>query len=92
MKGIYLTEEGKQDIETEIADLEEHLLIKQKEFTSHVHLCGFLQKQINLLKEILSSATILPVEEDWYHVHFVLDEAGEQLGIEYPNGVIIQPE
>jgi transcription elongation GreA/GreB family factor len=91
MKGIYLTEESKKEIETKIAELQEHLAIKQKDFTNHKHLCGFLDGQIDLLKEILSSAIILPVEESW-------DNAIDTHDIEnafvkhYPNGVIIQPK
>lgn len=90
MKGIYLTEEGKKAIEDRIAELQEHLSTKQKDFTNHKHLCGFLDGQIDLLKEILSSATILPVEESWEGVSRDMSPIDE---VFYPNGVIIiQPK
>ena len=91
MKGIYLTEEGKKVIEDKIAELQEHLSTKQNDFTNHKHLCGFLDGQIDLLKEILSSATILSVEEDW---DGVFNKTFSQAYIEkdYPNGVIIKPK
>jgi hypothetical protein len=77
MKGIYLTQQGKQEIEAKIAELE-----YKKSLKSDDNNIWYFQGKIDDLKEILSSATILPVEEDWYHVHFVLDEAGEQLNKE----------
>ena len=93
MKGIYLTEEGKKAIEDRIAELQEHLSTKQKDFTNHKHLCGFLDGQIDLLKEILSSATILPVEESW-NLSVVSINPFKQGNLKrlYPNGVIIQPK
>jgi transcription elongation GreA/GreB family factor len=90
MKGIYLTEEGKKAIEDKIAELQEHLSTKQNDFTNHKHLCGFLDGQIDLLKEILSSATILPVEESWDTVEFSYDSPLEDLQEKYPNGVVIK--
>jgi transcription elongation GreA/GreB family factor len=92
MKGIYLTEEGKKVIEDKIAELQEHLSTKQNDFTNHKHLCGFLDGQIDLLKEILSSATILPVKESWDTVEFSYDSPLEDLEETYPNGVVIQPK
>lgn len=60
MKGIYLTEEGKQEIEAKI----EHLKIL--EINSVLE--NFYQGQIAMSKEILSSAIILPTEEDYAHI------------------------
>ena len=56
MKGIYLTQEGKQEIENEIKNLEDR---------AYNFNC-FSKKEI--LEEILSSAKILPVEESWEDV------------------------
>jgi hypothetical protein len=57
MKGIYLTEEGKKEIEAKIAELES----SYREYADWEGKLG----ELKMLKEILSSATILPVEEDW---------------------------
>jgi hypothetical protein len=77
MKGIYLTEESKKEIEAKIALYE---------------FCNLLPHQVGelkIFKEILASATILPVEESW-------DNAIDTHDVEnafmkhYPNGVIIK--
>jgi hypothetical protein len=85
MKGIYLTQEGKQEIEAKIAEIESYEGLES----------GFA----DTLKEILSSATILPVEESWdkleenllegLHEHTKLENV---ISIDYPQGVIIQPK
>lgn len=79
MKGIYITEEGKQEIEAKIAELE---IIKKE--TRDIYVIG----QIYMLKQIISSAIILPVEESWEHI----DENTHTIPKVYPNGVIIQPK
>ena len=53
MKGIYLTEEGKKEIEAKIAEL--------KTLYGTSNRLG----KLTIYKEILSSATILPIEEEW---------------------------
>jgi len=60
MKGIYLTEEGKKEIEAKIAELQIFSPLETDD--------DFLDrgKQI-AFEEILSSATILPVEESCFH-------------------------
>ena len=76
MKGIYLTEQAKQEIEAKIALYE---------------FCNLLPHQvgeIKVYKEILESATILPVEESWGRVPMGTNECELLL----PNGVIIQPK
>ena len=81
MKGIYLTEQGKQEIEATIAKL-------HKEWKGKVGY-NMVLSNIDLLKEILSSATILPIEESWLKVakkHGVSSILSEF----YPNGVIIK--
>jgi hypothetical protein len=55
MKGIYLTEEGKKEIEDKIAELE-----KEGDVWSP---CFGIA--MDVYQEILSSATILPVEESF---------------------------
>jgi hypothetical protein len=87
MKGIYLTEEGKKAIKDEIAELEGTNIHLMKPS----HTLGSLEGRISALKEILSSATIIPVEESWLKVakkHGVSSILSEF----YPNGVIIQPK
>jgi hypothetical protein len=91
MKGIYLTQESKQEIETKITQLE-------KSEASHLsqNLIGFANMNhgfIDALKEILSSATILPVEESWSIVEKQTNMMDEhQLRFLYNKGVIIQPK
>ncbi len=88
MNGIYLTQEGKQEIEAKIAELEGinvHLMKPS-------HTLGSLEGRISTLKEILSSATILPVEESWRKCGIVNREERESVTSDYPNGVIIQPK
>jgi hypothetical protein len=78
MKGIYLTSECKAEIEAKIAEIETYE--------------GLESGMSDNLKEILSSATILPVEESWVEVEFSLDNWFDDLVDKYPNGVIIQPK
>jgi transcription elongation GreA/GreB family factor len=89
MKGIYLTEEAKAEIEAKIAELE--IIRNESSSDNNDYYLG----RIKELEEILSSATILPVEESWeafdkatnaMYKHF------KSTGVEYPNGVIIQPK
>jgi len=88
MKGIYLTPEGKAELEAKVAELEHKNSV----------IGGITYKEIlNLYKKILSSATILPVEESWerleenllegLHEHTKLQNV---IHIDYPQGVIIQ--
>jgi hypothetical protein len=75
MNGIYLTEQGKQEIELELTKLE-------SEWNKTQQMWG----KIFTLRQILSSATILPVEESWGSVPISTNECELLL----PNGVIIQ--
>jgi hypothetical protein len=83
MKGIYLTQEGKQEIEAKIAQLNKWKIEPDAFFTLSEY-----QRMIDVYKEILSSATILPVEESWGDMPIGSNES-EML---YPQGVIIQPK
>jgi hypothetical protein len=80
MKGIYLTEEGKKAIEDEIAELEDYTFA-----TQDLYLEGSIKGHLYCLKEILSSATILPIYESLGH-------AMQNKDLHNPNGVIIQPK
>ena len=87
MTGIYLTQEGKQGIEAKIAELELNEKIHEKN--------GFIMGAnmnhgfVDALKEILSSATILPVEESW---DYILNTYKSSVLEHYKQGVIIQPK
>jgi hypothetical protein len=93
MKGIYLTQEGKQEIEAKIVELKE-----ENKFPIDKWEEGKNQGKIYILEQILSSATILPVES----VDIVFRTADDDvnhyieniacLPSKYPNGVIIQPK
>jgi transcription elongation GreA/GreB family factor len=82
MNGIYLTQKGKQGIEAKIAELE----TTRKESSSDNN--DYYLGRIKELKEILSSATILPVEESWGNMPIGVNESE----LSYPQGVIIQPK
>jgi len=85
MKGIYLTEEGKKAIEDKIAELE-----KEGDVWSP---CFGIA--MDVYQEIISSATILPVEENWTEFHKATNPIYKHFkytDVEYPNGVIIQPK
>jgi|LakMenE18May11ns_1017448.scaffolds.fasta_scaffold8820403_2 hypothetical protein len=92
MKGIYLTEEGKKDIEAKIAELEKLALDEDRP--------SFRMGQKIILLEILSSATILPVEESWYKVIENVENDSQSLILQtpfimkslYEQGVIIKPK
>jgi hypothetical protein len=86
MKGIYLTQEGKQELEAKIAELEGTNIHLMKPS----HTLGSLEGRISALKEILSSSTILPVEESWRKCGIVNREDRESVTSDYPNGVIIK--
>jgi hypothetical protein len=66
MKGIYLTKEGKKAIENKIAELEVKR-DKAAEDNDEIYANSCIG-QIFAYYEILSSATILPVEESWEDV------------------------
>jgi hypothetical protein len=87
MRGIYLTEQGKAEIQAKIVELEE----VYSEFLKN-QLAGTLANRalVNAYKEILSSAIILPVEESWSIVEKQTNMMDEhQLRFIYPQGVVI---
>jgi hypothetical protein len=85
MKGIYLTEQAKKEIEAKIAELEEENKFPMDKWEE-----GKNQGKIHILEELLLSATILPVEESWDTVEFSYDSPLEDLQEKYPNGVVIK--
>jgi len=88
MKGIYLTPEAKQEIEAKIAELE----IKRDEAAKNddeVYANSCIG-QIFAYYEILSSATILPVEESWQNIAHSTTVSFYEF--DFPQGVIIQPK
>ena len=88
MNGIYLTQEGKQRIEAKIYELEkEYFKLKGNDDADEHYFDGAR----TYLKEMLSSATILPSEESWAKIIF---NGKYQIGAKekYPHGIIIQPK
>jgi hypothetical protein len=85
MKGIYITEEGKKEIEAKIARLEE---TRDKTNFRATTIRESYFSQIMTLKDMLSSATVLPVEETWGSVPIGTNECELLL----PKGVIIEPK
>ena len=85
MNGIYLTEQGKEEIEAKIQELKKGfaLLGDNEELTKIM-----FNTAHGIYHRILSSATILPVEETWGSVPISTNECELLL----PNGVIIQPK
>ena len=100
---FYITQETKQEIEAKIAELEkdrQHWLdntIKNIGNPNYNSLMDSInqakaEQAAFLLKEILSSATILPVEESWYDTNISAVQPEQKFGKAYPIGVIIQPK
>jgi hypothetical protein len=93
MTGIYLTEQAKQEIEAKIVELEEY---KDSDACKDSRDWSFVSGKQAIIKEILQSATILPVEESYNNIqHFESDEYGTVirkhfLMANYSNGVIIK--
>jgi hypothetical protein len=80
MNGIYLTEQGKQEIEVKIAELETELKEEMNPF-----IYTSTNAALDVYNKILSSATILSVYESLGH-------AMQNKDLNNPNGVIIQPK
>jgi len=87
MKGIYLTEEGKKEIEDKISELENYTYA-----TQNIWIEGQNSGMLKVLEEILSSATILPVEENWDDTltNTEVTDCIYSSKMNYPNGVIIK--
>jgi hypothetical protein len=87
MKGIYLTEEGKQELEVKIIELEEFKKLAKEDYDWNE-----IVVEQNVYKRMLQSATILPVYSDWEDIEtFPPDnESQNKKYLELKNGVIIQ--
>jgi hypothetical protein len=87
MKGIYLSEEGKKEIESKIVELENYTYA-----TQNIWIEGQNSGMLKILEEILSSATILPVEESWADFNYWTTgkDCPKDKKTHFPNGVIIE--
>ena len=88
MNGIYLTQEGKQQIKDKISEIESRFSRPINAYRVH--------GELKVYKEILDNATILPVEDSWDDIQNSV-VSRKQLPFSYteeyyPNGVIIQPK
>jgi ASC-1-like (ASCH) protein len=87
MNGIYLTQEGKKEIEDRIVELE-----NTQSITEDTLIWNKCVNEKNLLKEILLVAKILPVEKSWENIA----ESAREMSLEnllisnFENGVIIK--
>jgi ASC-1-like (ASCH) protein len=87
MNGIYLTQEGKKEIEGRIVELE-----NTQSITEDTLIWNKCVNEKNLLKEILLVAKILPVEKSWENIA----ESAREMSLEnllisnFENGVIIK--
>ena len=87
MNGIYLTQEGKKEIEVRIVELE-----NTQSITEDTLIWNKCVNEKNLLKEILLVAKILPVEKSWENIA----ESAREMSLEnllisnFENGVIIK--
>jgi hypothetical protein len=75
---FYIDEQTKQEIEAKIEEL-------HKEWKGKVGY-NMVLYQIDMLKQILSSSTILPVKRHWYGI---IDVVITDVLEKYPKGVII---
>ena len=83
---FYITQETKQEIEAIITNLK-----KPAPHYDGIYVSERADARIELYEEILSSATILPVESNMDYVKSY--DFVDEFDIEYPNGVIIiQPK
>ena len=87
MNGIYLTQEGKKEIEVRIVELE-----NTQSITEDTLIWNKCVNEKNILKEILLVAKILPVEKSWENIA----ESSREMSLEnllisnFENGVIIK--
>jgi archaellum component FlaC len=86
---FYITEKTKQEIEDKIVELETN--IKQFKSIMPTYDTVASNTQLFVFKEILSSATILRVEESWNNISNNTFDRANNSEI-YPQGVIIQPK
>lgn len=77
---IYITQQQKEEWEAKITDLEG----KRAKLPIYMtHLYAGYGTEMSIYREILSKATVLPVETEWDI---------DRLANYYPNGVIVDPK
>ena len=90
MKGIYLTEEGKQEIEARIDKLNKNISnFDENSAFLNIHYTEYVKEKQILLK-LLDSAIILPVKENLKALPLSVLAGKQDIKDYYPNGVIIQ--
>jgi hypothetical protein len=84
---IYITQQKKEEFEARISELE---TIRNESSSDNN---DWYLGRIKVLKEILSEAIVLPVEESWSDTSiWQHDGIREHFEAEYPIGVIIKPK
>jgi hypothetical protein len=81
---IYITQQKKEELEARISELD---TIRNESSSDNN---DWYLGRIKVLKEILSEAIVLPVEESWDEFYNNSDSLYNQE--DYPNGVIIKPK
>jgi hypothetical protein len=97
MRGVYLSKEGKKEIESKIAELEKSKMILQRAVSTDPNF-GEIQRtaytkyctKVDVYKEILSSAIVLPVIESWSNSKIHSGSTFKSISEDYPNGLIIE--
>ena len=85
---IYMSLEAKKGIENKIDKLVKKAKIQYK--NELINSWSITQGKIAILKEILESTIVLPVEKDQNTLYSIVD--GADTKSYYPQGVIIQPK
>lgn len=92
MKGIYITEEAKKELEAKVAELEKRIINERDCQDPIEYLLGETKGKQIIYKEILSSAIVLPVEESWENAlsNTEVTDCIYSNAMNFPNGVIIE--
>jgi hypothetical protein len=89
---IYITQQKKEELEARISELD---TIRNESSSDNN---DWYLGRIKVLKEILSEAIVLPVEESWDNRFDALYDAANECELMYylsqnlPNGIIIKPK
>ena len=87
---FYITEETKQELETQIIELNKPIA-----HYDGIYISDSQHGQIEILEEILESSIVIPVEESWDKAvpdGMEEDTIFDYIQIFFKNGVIIQPK
>jgi len=82
MKGVYLTQTAKQEIESRMAELQE--LYKTESMGASL----LIGREIEVLGAILSSAKVIPTHKFWADI--VVNTLAPFYETQFPDGVIIE--